>query len=261
MAVVVAIVVIALAAPLIAPQGPTHLDITAINQAPSGHHLLGTDEVGRDVWARLVYGARTSLIVGFGAVAIALLIGTILGLAAGFLGRWVDQLIMRFTDAVMSVPALLIVIVFVSIAGPSLTSIVLVIALTSWTGTTRLVRGQVLSLREREFVLAAEVIGVSRFRIITDHLLPNLLGPLSVIATFGIASAILIEAGLSFLGLGVRPPTASWGQMVNSATSPQVLLNETWIWVPPSIAIALTVLSVSLIGDGLRDAVDPRASR
>lgn len=259
--VVTIILVMALAAPLIAPQGPTNLDITSINQSPSAHHILGTDEVGRDVWARLIYGARTSLIVGFGAVAIALLIGTILGLAAGFLGRWSDTLIMRVTDAVMSVPALLIVIVFVSITGPSLTSIVVVIALTTWTGTARLVRGQVLSLREREFVLAAHVTGVSRLRIITDHLLPNLLGPLSVIATFGIASAILIEAGLSFLGLGVRPPTASWGQMVNSAQSPQVLLNETWIWVPPSVAIALTVLSVSLIGDGLRDAVDPRASR
>lgn len=255
------IVVMAIAAPLIAPQGPTNLDITTINQAPSSHHLLGTDEVGRDVWARLIYGARTSLIVGFGAVAVALLIGTILGLAAGFLGRWVDGLIMRITDAFMSVPALLIVIVFVSIVGPSLTSVVLVIAVTTWTGTARLVRGQVLTLREREFVLAAHVTGVSRFRIVTDHLLPNLLGQLSVIATFGIATAILIEAGLSFLGLGVRPPTASWGQMVNSAQSPQVLLHEIWIWVPPSVAIALTVLSVSLIGDGLRDAVDPRATQ
>jgi peptide/nickel transport system permease protein len=258
--VLLVIIVMALAAPLIAPQGPTNITITAINQAPSGHHLLGTDEIGRDVWARLVYGARTSLIVGFGAVAIAILIGTTLGLAAGFLGKAADLVIGRLTDAVMSVPALLIVIVFVSIAGPNLSSIVIVIALTTWTGTARLVRGQVLSLREREFVLAAQVTGVSRFRIITDHLFPNLLGPLSVIATFGVASAILIEAGLSFLGLGVRPPTASWGQMVSSATSPQILLHELWIWVPPSVAIGLTVLSVTLVGDGLRDAVDPRAS-
>jgi peptide/nickel transport system permease protein len=259
--VIVIIIVMAIAAPLIAPQGPTNLDIATINQAPSSHHLLGTDQVGRDVWARLVYGARTSLIVGFGAVAIALVIGTTLGLAAGFLGRWADQLIMRVTDAVMSVPSLLIVIVFVSITGPSLTSIVVVIALFTWTQPARLVRGQLLSLREREFVLAAHVTGVPRLRIITDHLLPNLLGPLSVLATFGVANAILTEAGLSFLGLGVRPPTASWGQMVSAAQSPEVLLGELWIWVPPSVAIALTVLSVTLIGDGLRDAVDPRSSR
>jgi peptide/nickel transport system permease protein len=258
--VIMVIVVMAIAAPLIAPQGPTNLNIADINQPPSSHHLLGTDQVGRDVWARLVYGARTSLIVGFGAVAIAILVGTSLGLAAGFLGRWADQSIMRVTDAFMSVPSLLIVIVFVSITGPSLASIVVVIALFTWTQPARLVRGQVLSLREREFVLAAQVTGVSRTRIITDHLLPNLLGPLTVLATFGVANAILIEAGLSFLGLGVRPPTPSWGQMVSAAQSPEVLLHELWIWVPPSIAIALTVLSVTMIGDGLRDAVDPRST-
>jgi peptide/nickel transport system permease protein len=258
--VIMIIIVMAIAAPLIAPQGPTNLNIADINQAPSSHHLLGTDQVGRDVWARLVYGARTSLIVGFRAVAIAIVIGTTLGLAAGFLGRWADQSIMRVTDAFMSVPSLLIVIVFVSITGPSLASIVVVIALFTWTQPARLVRGQVLSLREREFVLAAHVTGVSRTRIITDHLLPNLLGPLSVLATFGVANAILIEAGLSFLGLGVRPPTPSWGQMVSAAQSPEVLLHELWIWVPPSIAIALTVLSVTMIGDGLRDAVDPRST-
>jgi peptide/nickel transport system permease protein len=257
--VIVVIILMAIAAPLIAPQGPTNLNIADINQPPSSHHLLGTDQVGRDVWARLVYGARTSLIVGFGAVAIAILIGTTLGLAAGFLGRWADQSIMRVTDAFMSVPSLLIVIVFVSITGPSLASIVVVIALFTWTQPARLVRGQVLSLREREFILAAHITGVSRTRIITDHLLPNLLGPLSVLATFGVANAILIEAGLSFLGLGVRPPTPSWGQMVSAAQSPEVLLHELWIWVPPSIAIALTVLSVTMIGDGLRDAVDPRS--
>jgi peptide/nickel transport system permease protein len=258
--VIMVIIVMAIAAPVIAPQGPTNLNIADINQPPSSQHLLGTDQVGRDVWARLVYGARTSLIVGFGAVAIAIVIGTTLGLAAGFLGRWADQSIMRLTDAFMSVPSLLIVIVFVSITGPSLASIVVVIALFTWTQPARLVRGQVLSLREREFVLAAHVTGVSRTRIITDHLLPNLLGPLSVLATFGVANAILIEAGLSFLGLGVRPPTPSWGQMVSAAQSPEVLLHELWIWVPPSIAIALTVLSVTMIGDGLRDAVDPRST-
>ena len=148
-----------------------------------------------------------------------------------------------------------------SIAGPSLRSVIIVIALTSWPATARLVRGQVLSLREQEFITAARVIGVPSHRVVSDHLLPNLLGPLSVVATFGVANAILVEAGLSFLGLGVRPPTASWGQMINAAQSPDVLLDRLWIWVPASIAIGLTVLAVNFVGDGLRDAVDPRSER
>lgn len=260
-AIVALIVLLAALAPLVAPDGPTAIDLAAVNQPPGNGHLLGTDDVGRDVWARLVYGARTSLAVGLGAVAIALLIGTVVGVAAGYLGRWTDTALMRLTDAVMSVPPLLMVIVFVSIAGPSLTSIIVVIALTTWPTTARLVRGQVLALREREFVLAARVIGVPARTIVTSHLLPNLLGPLSVVGTFGVANAILVEAGLSFLGLGVRPPTASWGQMVNAAQSPEVLLDRPWIWVPPSIAIGLVVLAVNFIGDGLRDAVDPRSER
>jgi peptide/nickel transport system permease protein len=251
----------AIFAPLLAPQGPTELDVLAVNQPPGDGHLLGTDEVGRDVWARLVYGARTSLAVGLGAVAIAVTIGTLLGMAAGFFAGWTDGVVMRFTDAVMSVPALLMVIVFVSIAGPSLRSVIIVIALTTWPATARLVRGQVLSLREQEFITAARVIGVPSHRVVSDHLLPNLLGPLSVVATFGVANAILVEAGLSFLGLGVRPPTASWGQMINAAQSPDVLLDRLWIWVPASIAIGLTVLAVNFVGDGLRDAVDPRSER
>ncbi len=260
-AIVALVVLLAALAPLVAPDGPTAIDLAAVNQPPGNGHLLGTDDVGRDVWARLVYGARTSLAVGLGAVAIALLIGTVVGVAAGYLGRWADTALMRLTDAVMSVPPLLMVIVFVSIAGPSLTSIIVVIALTTWPTTARLVRGQVLALREREFVLAARVIGVPARTIVTSHLLPNLLGPLSVVGTFGVANAILVEAGLSFLGLGVRPPTASWGQMVNAAQSPEVLLDRPWIWVPPSIAIGLVVLAVNFIGDGLRDAVDPRSER
>jgi peptide/nickel transport system permease protein len=259
--VLVVIILMAVLAPVLAPQGPTKLDVTRINQPPGNGHLLGTDDVGRDVWARLVYGARTSLAVGLGAVAIALLIGTTLGVVAGYLGRWADAVVMRITDAVMSVPALLMVIVFVSVAGPSLKSVIVVIALTTWPATARLVRGQVLSLREREFITAARVIGVPAHGIITRHLLPNLLGPLSVVGTFGVANAILVEAGLSFLGLGVRPPTASWGQMINAAQSPEVLLDRLWIWVPASVAIGLTVLAVNFIGDGLRDAVDPRSER
>ena len=261
LAVLALIVLMAITAPLIAPQGPTAIDLSSVNQPPSAQHLLGTDDIGRDVWARVVYGARTSLYVGFAAVALSLFIGTVLGVLAGVIGGAVDQLIMRVTDAFMSIPSLILAIFLVSVAGPSVTAIILVIALTAWTQAARLVRGQVLGLREREFVLAAEIIGVPRWRIVTDHLLPNLLGPLTVLGTFGVAYAVLLEAGLSFIGLGVRPPTPSWGQMVSAAQSPVVLISQPWVWVPPSVAITLTVLSVNFIGDALRDAVDPRSRR
>lgn len=246
-------------APWIALHSPTSTDLSAINQAPGHGHLLGTDDVGRDVWARLVYGARTSLEVGFGAVAINLVIGTVIGILAGYFGRWVDMVLMRITDAFLSIPSLLLAIVFVSIVGPSLTSVMVVIAFAAWPTSARVARSQVQAIKQQEFVTAARVVGVSRRGIIVRHLLPNLLGPLSVVATFGVASAIITEAGLSFLGLGVRPPTSSWGQMVNSAQSLDVLLNRTWLWIPPSAAICLTVLAVNAIGDGLRDALDPRS--
>jgi peptide/nickel transport system permease protein len=255
------IVLMAIFAPLIAPDGPVQIDLTAINQPPSLHHLFGTDSLGRDLWARVVYGARVSLVVGFGAVAISLAIGTALGLVAGVFGGWIDGLLMRITDAFLSIPAILLVMVFVAVVGPSLSSIVVSIALIQWTTSARLVRGQVLGLREREFVLAAYVTGVSRRRVVLDHLMPNLLGPLSVLATFSVANAILIEAGLSFLGLGVRPPTPSWGQIISAAQEPSVLLTQWWIWVPACVAISLTVLSINFIGDGLRDALDPKSRR
>jgi peptide/nickel transport system permease protein len=256
---ILVLIVVAFIAPLLAPQSPTLPDMSAVRAAPTAKHLLGTDEVGRDVWSRLIYGARTSLSVGFGAVAISVAIGTLLGGLAGFYGTWVDQVIMRITDTVMSVPPLLMIIVFVSLVGPSLQTVIVVIALMTWPGTARLVRGQFLTLREREYVLAARVLGAGDRRIIARHLLPNLFGPLSVVATFGVASAILVEAGLSFLGLGIKPPLSSWGVMINSAQSSNVLLNLPWLWVPPAIAISLTVLAVNFVGDGLRDALDPRA--
>ncbi len=258
-AAILVLIVIAIIAPLLAPLSPTQPDMTAVRAAPTLRHWLGTDEVGRDVWSRLIYGARTSLSVGFGAVAIAVAIGTLLGGLAGFYGGWVDQVIMRITDTVMSVPPLLMIIVFVSLVGPSLQTVIIVIALMTWPGTARLVRGQFLTLREREYVLAARVLGAGDRRVISRHLLPNLFGPLSVVATFGVASAILVEAGLSFLGLGIKPPLSSWGVMINSAQSSNVLLNLPWLWVPPAIAISMTVLAVNFVGDGLRDALDPRA--
>jgi peptide/nickel transport system permease protein len=255
------ILLAALLAPIIAPQDPAAIDLGLVRKPPSAEHLLGGDLSGRDVWSQVVYGARTSLIVGFGAVALYMVIGTILGLLAGFLGGVTDLIVMRLTEAVLSIPTLLLAIVFVSISGPSLQSVVAVIGFLGWPATTRIVRGQLLSLREAEFINAVRVVGVRDSRIVAGHLLPNVLSPLTVVATFGVANAILLEAALSFLGLGVQPPTPSLGQMINAAQSPTVLHSLPWIWVPPGIVIALTVLAVNFVGDGLRDALDPRSTQ
>lgn len=259
--VTLAIILCALFAPLIAHQSPTAIDIYQIGKGPGPGHLLGTDQSGRDVWSRVVYGARTSLTVGFGAVALYVAIGIILGTLAGYFGGWVDQVIMRVTDTVMSVPPLLLVIVFVSVVGPSLQSVLIVIGLLGWPGAARLVRGQLLTLKQSEFMIAARVVGANNLRLIARHLLPNTLPPLIVLGTFGVANAILLEASLSFLGLGIRPPASSWGGMLNAAQSANVLLDMQWLWIPPATAIAVTVLCVNFVGDGLRDALDPRARR
>ena len=253
------IFLLAVLAPFIL-QNPLAIDLRTLKQPPSAAHLFGTDLQGRDVLARVVSGARTSLIVGFGAVALFVTIGTIAGMLAGFYGRWVDQIVMRTTDAFLAAPALLMIIVFVSLIGPSLTAVIVVIALLGWPGTARLVRGQLLSLREQDFVMAARVVGARNRAIITRHMLPNVLGPITVVATFGVASAILLEAALSFLGLGVRPPDPSLGGMITAAQSPDVLLTAPWMWIAPGLAIALIVLAVNFVGDGLRDALDPRAT-
>jgi peptide/nickel transport system permease protein len=254
-------VVLAVFAPWIAPYDPTKLDLRAIRQPPSPAHPFGTDNVGYDVFSRFVWGARTSLLVGFGAVAVSVVIGTAAGVLAGYYGGWVDQVISRTIDGLLAMPQLLIVAVFVAVVGPSLQSVIIVIALFSWPRIGRIVRGQYLVLREAEFITAARVIGAVDRSILVRHLLPNVLGPLSVAATFYMAQAILLEAALSFLGLGVKPPAPSWGNMVNLATNANTLQNLPWIWVPPALAIALLVLAITFIGDGLRDAVDPRAVR
>ena len=257
----VVIVLMAILAPVITNNQPFFTDMTAVSAAPSAAHPLGTDRSGRDVWARLLFGAQTSLIVGLGAVSIYVIIGTILGGIAGFIGGIADQVIMRATDTLMSIPSLLLIIVFVTAIGPSLGSVVAVIGLLGWPGACRLVRGQLLALREAEFITAARVVGVGNRNILLRHLLPNIMSSLAVLATFGIASAIILEAALSFLGLGVQIPTASWGGMINEAQSPAVLIDIPWLWLAPGIAIALTVMSVNFIGDGLRDALDPRSVR
>jgi peptide/nickel transport system permease protein len=247
--------------PLILDLDPIATDYGALGQPPSAEHILGTDRSGRDVFSRVVYGTQVSLIAGLGAVVVFVTIGTAVGLIAGAFGGIADQILMRFTDIILSIPGLLLIIVFISIVGPGLGSVIAVIGLVFWPQTARLVRGQLLTLREAEFVTASRVIGVRERSIIVRHMIPNIFGPLTVVATFGVASAILLEASLSFLGLGVQPPTPSLGQMISDARTPSVLRDQVWVWLPAGVVIALIVMSVNFVGDGLRDALDPRATR
>lgn len=258
--VVLAILIIAA---LFAPQLTNHCDPYASNlksfrAAPSLEFPLGTDTLGRDVYCRLIYASRVSLSVGLVAVSIYLLIGTTLGIIAGYMGGWVDTFIMRLSDIILSFPQLMLIIVIVSVIGPSIYNVMVVIGFLGWPAVCRLVRGNVLSLREKEFVIAAQASGVGRFRIAFWHILPNTIAEVIVAGTFGVAAAILTEAGLSFLGLGVQPPTASWGNMLIDAQSLTILESMPWLWLPPGLMIALSVLSINFIGDGLRDAFDPR---
>jgi peptide/nickel transport system permease protein len=256
--IVLALILIAAFAPFIAGADPLFQDYSALKVPPSDEHPLGTDALGRDVWARLVYASRVSLSVGFVAVMIAMAVGTILGALAGYYGGVVDSIIMRITDVVMCFPLLVIIITVVALVGQSLYNIMAVIGLLAWPSICRLVRGQFLSLREQEFITAARALGARGGRIIWRHLLPNCVGPITVAMTFGMASTILTEASLSFLGLGVPPPQPSWGQMLTEAQKLSVLSGMPWLWVPPGVMIALTVLAVNFVGDGLRDALDPR---
>jgi len=259
--ILVAIFAVAIFLPIVARLDPTRTDYGAIRQPPGAEHILGADLSGRDVLARLVHGTRISLIVGFGAVSLYIVIGTALGMVAGFGGGLSDQLIMRATDTLMAIPLILLCIVFIAVVGPGLFSVIAVIGLLGWPQTTRLVRGQLLALREAEFITASRVLGVRDADIVVRHLLPNIFGPLTVVATFGVAQAILLEASLSFLGLGVRPPDPSLGEMVNAARAPSTMQGLPWVWLPPGIVIALLVLAVNFIGDGVRDALDPRSTR
>lgn len=245
-------------APVVAPIPPEKTNLRAVRQPPSAEHWLGTDLIGRDVWSRVVYGGRVSIAVGLIAVVIFMTIGTVLGGIAGYYGGRVDSVIMRLTDTVMAFPVLVILISIVAIIGPGLRNVMLAIGLIAWTGVARLVRGQVLSLRSMDFVLAARALGVPQQRILVRHILPSIVGPISVAGSFGIAGSILSEASLSFLGLGVQVPTPSWGNMLNEAQSIQLIESFPWLWVPPGLMISLCVLAINFIGDGLRDALDPR---
>ncbi len=254
--VALALFAVAVAAPLIAPTRPSAIDLQAELQPPSTRHLLGTGENGLDVLTHVIYGARVSLWVSLFAVGISAAVGILLGGMAGYVGGLLDEALMRSVDILLAFPGILLAIFITAVLGPSLKNVVFALAVTGWTGYARLVRSQVLSLRERDYVRAAQVLGAGHARILARHLLPNAAGPIIVQATFGIPAAILAEASLSFLGLGVPPGTPSWGSLVDQGT--QYLLLAPHIALFPGLAIALTVLGFNFLGDAVRDAIDPR---
>ena len=256
LAIVLAFVVIAVFAPLISPQDPLQTSWSAVRQAPSVQYLLGTDEIGRDVLSRVIWGARASLLAGLVSVCIAMALGVPIGLLAGYVGGWVDGVISRFTDSMLAVPFLILAIALAAFLGPSLTNAMIAIGVSSTPIFIRLTRGQVLSVKVEDFVEAARAVGNPHWRIALRHILPNILPPLIVQATLAIAAAIIAEASLSFLGLGQQPPAPSWGSMLNTAKN--YVDNAPWMAIWPGVSIFLLVLSFNLLGDGLRDALDPK---
>ena len=253
---VLLLITISLLAPFIAPYDPTAIDVRHTLSPPSKTHLLGTDELGRDLLSRIIWGSRVSLKVGFVAVGIAIVIGIVIGAIAGFYGGKVDAILMRFVDIMLAFPTFFLILAVIAILEPNIFTIMAVIGITSWMEVARLVRAEFLSLKERDFVGAARAVGVSDTRLIFRHILPNALSPVFVAATFGVAGAILIESGLSFLGLGVQPPDPSWGNILTAGKDNIEI--AWWLSLYPGLAILITVLSYNLVGEGLRDALDPR---
>jgi ABC-type dipeptide/oligopeptide/nickel transport system permease subunit len=256
--VVVLLLVMAIAAPLLTRHDPVAIDLLRALEAPSGDHWLGTDVQGRDVWSRLLYGARVSLSVGVGSQVISLALGMTLGLLAGYYGRWADETVMRLADVTLAFPTLLLLIAMAAALEPSMTVVVVTIGVVGWAGMARLVRGQVLVVRQLEYVQAIRALGGRDRRILAQHVLPNVVAPVVIAATLGIAGAIMAEAALSFLGLGVQPPTPSWGAMIADGRDLSQLRNAPWTSVAPGLAIGAAVLGFNLLGDALRDALDPR---
>lgn len=254
--VVIALVTVAVLAPLIAPHNPMSIDVSNVLSPPNLSHPLGTDDLGRDVLSRMIWGSRVSLTVGFVAMGIAIFIGTIIGALAGFYGGKIDAALMRFVDIMLTIPTYFLILAVIAILEPDIYTIMVVIGLTGWMDVTRLVRAEFFTLKERDFVLSARALGAGHLRLIFSHILPNALSPVFVAATFGVAGAILIESGLSFLGLGVQPPNPSWGNILT--TGKEYIEVAWWLSVFPGLAILITVLSYNLVGEGLRDAMDPR---
>jgi len=257
--VVISLFLLSFLAPYITPYGPDDLDLYHVLMPPSSAHLFGTDDLGRDVLTRVIYGARISLKVGFVAVGIAVVIGTIIGLVAGYYSGVMDNIIMRFVDIMLCFPTFFLILAVIAFLEQSIWYIMIIIGLTGWMGVARLVRAEVLSIRERDYVMAVRALGASDMRIIFRHILPNAMSPVLVSATLGVAGAILTESALSFLGIGVPPPTPSWGNILTSGKD--YIEFAWWLTLYPGLAITVTVLAYYLVGEGIRDALDPRLNR
>ncbi|MDP4125386.1 MAG: ABC transporter permease [Bacillota bacterium] len=253
---VTALVVIAVFAGFIAPYDPVQISLKESLKSPSSAHLMGTDVLGRDIFSRIIYGTRASLIIGVVATSISLAIGVVVGAIAGYYGGWIDSIIMRITDIFFAFPFFLLAIAIMTFLGPSFINVFVALGIVGWTNYARLVRGQVISVKESDYIEAAHAVGAKDFRIILKHVLPNTLAPIIVFTTMNIGGVILSEAGLSFLGIGVQPPAPSWGLMLSEASN--FIFNAPWMVIWPGVAIFLTVLGYNLLGDGLRDALDPR---
>jgi len=250
---------ISLTAPWLAPYDFGQIDLTNVLASPSASHLFGTDQLGRDVLSRMIWGARISLKVGFVATVVAIIIGTILGAVSGYYGGWIDAAIMRFVDIMLCFPTFFLILAVIAFLEPSIWNIMIIIGLTGWMGVTRLVRADFITLKERDFVQAARAIGATDLRIIFLHILPNAMASILVAATLGIAGAILTESALSFLGIGVQPPTPSWGNILTAGKDNIDI--AWWLSLYPGLAILITVVGYNLLGEGIRDSLDPRLKK
>ncbi len=254
--VIILMALIALFAEPLAPYGYEVMSLPEKLQGPSALHWLGTDQFGRDILSRMIFGARVSLIVGFGGVLVAMVIGVFLGAIAGFYGKWTDEIVMRFMDIMLAFPFIILAVALMAMVGPGMNNIVFVVGITRMPQFARVVRGSILALKATDFITAARAIGQREWKILATHILPNCLTPIVVMASLSVATAILTESSLSFLGLGIQPPEASWGTMVSDGR--RFMLDAPWISTFPGIAISLTILGYNLLGDGLRDALDPK---
>lgn len=260
MVILLAFIFMSVFAPVITTQNPNETNLTCIRTAPSKTNILGTDDLGRDVFSRLLYGGRISMAVGITSMLLQMLIGVTIGVIAGYFGGIADKIIMRFVDVIMCFPFFVIAIALAAVIGGSITNLVLIIGMLMWPGIARIVRGEVLAIKENEYVMGAKALGMNSLEIIVHHIFPNIMSSILVASTLAVANGILMEATLSFLGLGVNPPAPSWGNMLVAAQNMSVLKHQWWMWIPSGLAVVLTVLSINFLGDGLRDALEARGN-
>ena len=257
--IVLCIILVVLLAPVLCKYAPETIDNTMIRQAPNAEHILGTDDFGRDIFSRLIYGGRVSMAVAISATVLQLFLGILLGSLAGYFGKWVDSLIMRIADVFMCFPFYIIAVCLAAILGPGLWNTIIILGFLGWPSLCRLVRAEILSIKENDYVMAAKSLGLSSSEIMFRHILPNVLSPVVVSATLSVAGAIMSEASLSYLNLGVKIPQPSWGNMLSAAQSMNTLINEWWRWIPPGLCIVVVILSINYIGEGMRKAMAPKA--